>query len=174
MGAAFQYLDQYKKHKYTLSIMINTNDNTDMVVWDEKYATGIQLIDSQHKELFTLTNELFRACKGKDETLKDVFKETMGRMVEYVRFHFGAEQELLQRVKYPDYNEHKKLHEMLIRDILDAVKGYNKGEKFVPNQFVRTMRDWILSHIALTDKQYVMYINAQKKKGLLSDMEING
>ena len=154
--------------------MVNIDNDKDMVVWDEKYATGIHLIDSQHKELFSLTNELFRACLGEDEELKEVFKETMGRMVEYVRFHFGAEQELLQRVKYPDYQEHKKQHDILVRDILEAVNGYNKGEKFVPNQFVRTMRDWILSHIALTDRQYVLYITAQKKKGLLTDKDIEG
>jgi len=154
--------------------MTNTNDNTDMVTWDEKYATGIELIDSQHKELFSLTNELFRACKGDNEALKGVFMETMEKMVAYVRFHFGAEQEMLQRIKYPEYPEHKKQHDKLIRDILDAVNAHNKGEKFVANQFVRTMRDWILGHIAVTDKQYALYITAQKKKGLLGDKDISG
>jgi len=154
--------------------MVNPSDNTDMVEWDEKYVTGIELIDSQHKELFSLTNELFRACLGGNEELKEVFKETMGQMVEYVRFHFGAEQVLLQRINYPDYQEHKKQHDILVRDILEAVSGYSKGEKFVPNQFVRTMRDWILSHIALSDKRYAAYIADQKKKGLLSDKDING
>jgi hemerythrin len=144
-----------------------------MVVWDEKYATGIDLIDIQHKELFILTNELFRACLGEEKALKSVFTETMGRMVDYVRFHFAAEQELLHRIKYPEYHEHKKQHEKLIHDILNAVNAHNKGEKFVPNQFVRTMRDWILGHIAITDKQYVLYIADQKKKGLLTDEQIN-
>jgi hemerythrin len=154
--------------------MTNTSNNPDMVVWDEKYATGIQLIDSQHKELFSLTNELFRACIGGDESIKDVFKEIMSRMVEYVRFHFGAEQELLQRIKYPDYQEHKKQHDALVRNILESVKEYNEGKKLVPNQFVRTLRDWILSHIAHTDKLYVVYITTQMKKGLLSNRDING
>jgi hemerythrin len=153
--------------------MVNTNDNTDMVIWDEKYATGIHLIDSQHKELFSLTNELFHACLGGEEALEGVFKETMERMVEYVHFHFGAEQEMLQRVKYPDYQEHKKQHETLVRDILQSVKEYNEGQKLVPNQFVRTLRDWILSHIALYDKLFASYIATQKKKGVLSDREIN-
>ena len=144
-----------------------------MVVWDEKYATGIDLIDIQHKELFLLTNELFRACLTGEKALKSVFTETMGRMVDYVRFHFSAEQELLHRIKYPEYQEHKKQHEKLIRDILEAVKAHHKGEKFVPNQFVRTMRDWILGHIALSDRQYAAYIAEQKKKGLLSDKDIN-
>jgi hemerythrin len=154
--------------------MVNKDDNPDIVIWDDKFATGIQLIDSQHKELFSLTNELFHACLGGDETLHDVFKETMGRMVDYVRFHFGVEQEMLQRIKYPDYQEHKKQHDTLVRNILVSVKEYNEGKKLVPNQFVRTLRDWILSHIAHTDKLYVFYIVNQKKKGLLSDKEING
>jgi len=154
--------------------MINTNENTDMVVWDDKYATGIQLIDSQHKELFSITNELFRACLSGEEAVKDIFKETMERMVNYVRFHFGAEQELLQRVKYPDFQEHKKQHEILVRQILESVKEYNEGKKFVPNQFVRTLRDWILGHIGLYDKQYASYIAIQMKKGLLNDKIITG
>jgi hemerythrin len=154
--------------------MINKGKNPDMVIWDDKYATGIQLIDSQHKELFSLTNELFHACLGADEALESVFKETMGRMVEYVRFHFGFEQELLQRIKYPDYHEHKRQHDILVKNILESVKEYNAGKKLVPNQFVRTLRDWILSHIAFTDKLYVSYITTQKMKGLLSDSEING
>jgi hemerythrin len=97
----------------------------------------------------------------------------MSRMVEYVRFHFSAEQELLLRVKYPGFQEHKKQHDVLVRDILEAVKGYSEGKKFVPNHFVRTLRDWILGHIAHFDKLYASYIVTQKKKGLLSDLEIN-
>jgi hemerythrin len=154
--------------------MANTNDTVDMVIWDEKYATGIPLIDSQHKELFSLTNELFHACTGGEEKLQGVFKETMGKMVEYVRFHFGAEQELLQRVKYPDYLEHKKQHDTMVLKILEAVKEFNEGKKFVPNQFVRTLRDWILSHIAHYDKLYSAYIITQKKNGLLGEKIING
>jgi len=149
-------------------------NNPNIVVWDEKYATGIQLIDSQHKELISLTNELFQACLDGENTVKDVFKETMGRMVDYVRFHFGAEQELLQRVKYPDYQEHKKQHDTLVMQILSTVKEYNEGKKLAPNQFVRTLRDWILGHIAHYDKLYASYIANQIKKGLIGNKDIAG
>jgi hemerythrin len=154
--------------------MVNKNDNLEVVVWDDKYALGIELIDNQHKELFSLTNELFRACLDTEKELQFVFKETMGRMVEYVRFHFGAEQELLQRVKYPDYHEHKKQHDEMVRNILETVKEYNYGKKLVPNQFVRTLRDWILSHIAHYDKLYAAFISSQMKKGLIGIRDING
>jgi len=155
---------------------MDIKNEIDLVVWDEKYVTGIELIDNQHKELFSLTNELFNACIGRNdyETLDDVFKETMERMVNYVRFHFSAEQVLLQRIRYPGYQDHKKEHDTLVINILEAVKEYNEGKKLVPNQFVRTLRDWILSHIAFSDQLYVSYVTAQKKRGLLSDKEING
>jgi hemerythrin len=154
--------------------MVNADGNLDLVIWDDKYATGIQLIDSQHKELISLTNELFHACLNKNESIEGVFKETMRRMVEYVHFHFGAEQEMLQRIKYPDYQEHKKQHDTFVRNVLASVKEYNEGKKLVPNHFVRSLRDWILSHIAHYDKLYAAYIVTQKKKGLISDKEING
>jgi hemerythrin len=154
--------------------MINTGNKSDLVVWDEKYATGIDLIDNQHKELFSLTNELFRACLGGEAAVQVVFKETMGRMVDYVRFHFSAEQDLLQKINYPDFQEHKKQHDTLVVKILEAVTEYSEGKKLVPNQFVRTLRDWILGHIAHYDRLYASYIAAQLKNGSISDKDISG
>lgn len=145
----------------------------DIVVWDPKYVTGITLIDGQHKELVALTNDLYHACLEGKETAGAAFKETMSRMVKYVRFHFGSEQELLQKIRYPLYAEHKKKHEELVRTILEAAKGFDKGQKFVPNNFVRILKDWIFSHIAIEDQRYALYAAGQKKKGLLLDLEID-
>ena len=142
-----------------------------VVVWDEKYNTGIQLIDFQHKKLVDLIDELYHACFT-GQSAEAVFKETMSRMVDYVHFHFSAEQELLKRIGYPEYHEHKRQHDTLINDIFHAAKDYEEGKKFVPNAFVRTLKDWVLSHIAVYDKNFALYIAAQKRKGLLTDEEL--
>ena len=146
----------------------NTQTNAEIVVWDEKYATGIELIDTQHKQLIVLTNQLYEACFAKEDVLHTIFKEAMGRMVEYVRFHFNAELKFLNAINYPDYNNHKKMHDNLIQEIISAGKGHSEGKKFVPNNFVRTLRDWILSHIALHDKAFSVYAWEQVKKGTLT------
>ena len=145
----------------------------EIVIWEAKYETGIPLIDYQHKELVNLTNQLYKACLLGEEAVQTVFKEAMSRMVEYVRFHFGAEQKLLEAIQYPDFQNHKKMHDTLAGNILEAVKEQNEGKKFVPNNFVRTLRDWVFSHIAIQDKQYALYVVAQKRKGLLTDEQIN-
>ncbi|MDR0324323.1 MAG: bacteriohemerythrin [Treponema sp.] len=151
-----------------------TSSTSDIVVWGDKYATGIKLIDQQHRELVDLTNNLFHACLDGEQAAKPAFMEAMHRMVEYVRFHFNMETEMLERIKYPGFSEHKKLHETLIKQILDAAEQFKEGKKFVPNHFVRTLKDWVFGHIAIHDKFYASYVTEQKKKGLLNDKMING
>ena len=142
----------------------------EIVTWGDKYAVGIASIDKQHRELVDLTNKLYYACLTRNEDIDAAFKTTMSRLVEYVRFHFSDEQVLLERIKYPNYTDHKKEHDKLIRDILKAAKDHSAGKKFIPNQFVRTLKDWIFGHIAVTDKIYSAYVNEQRKKGLLKDL----
>ena len=141
-----------------------------LVTWDESYATGILQIDNQHMELVNLTNQLYNACLSGDNTVSSVFKDAMSRMVEYVRFHFTTELKLLEQIQYPKYKEHKMQHDNLVRNILDAAKEYSGGKKFVPNHLVRTLKEWIFSHIAVYDKQYAFFVQEQKKKGLLTDL----
>ena len=145
-------------------------DNTDIITWEAKYATGIVIVDKQHKELVDLTNELYHACLKRNENMDAVFKASLHRLVEYVRYHFSEEQVILEGIKYPKYHDHKKEHDDLIKDILEASKNYGAGNKFVPNLFVRTLKDWIFSHIAVSDKLYSNYIHEQKQKGLLTDV----
>ena len=151
----------------------NSVKNPDLVVWGETYATGVTEIDRQHKELVNLTNQLFQACLScGNEQVCIVFKEAMSRMVEYVRFHFNSESSLLERINYPNHIEHKKLHESLVKTILDAAKDYNQGKKYVPNKFARTLKDWVFGHIAVADKVWSAYIQEQRKKGLLNDKQL--
>jgi hemerythrin len=146
------------------------NDRIVFVKWVPEYEVGIKLIDAQHRELVSLTNDLYRACVATDNSIGTVFKECMSKMVEYVRFHFQAENELLKRLGYPDYQAHRKEHETLIQKILEAAKDYDKGNKLVPNHFVRTLKDWVFSHIAVTDQRYAIYVSELKKKGLIADI----
>jgi hemerythrin len=62
----------------------------------------------------------------------------------------------------------------MVKDILEAAKDYNEGKKFVPNTFVRTLKDWVFGHIALSDKIYAAFVADQKRRGLLSERQING
>jgi hemerythrin len=135
------------------------------IEWDRRYSVGIPKIDDQHKELVRLTNELYASCMLSDEKTTAQFKTTLSSLVHYVTEHFGAEERLLQRVGYPHYAEHKKEHESFVKKMLDDMKLFSEGKSFVPNNFVRFLKDWILSHIAVSDKQYSEFLFSLKKRG---------
>jgi hemerythrin len=48
--------------------------------------------------------------------------------------------------------------------VLQDVRDFENGKKFVPNLFVRYLKDWILAHIAVEDKKYAEHILALKRQ----------
>ena len=138
------------------------------VEWEERYSIGIPIIDEQHKELLRLTNDLYEACRKGDVAASSNFKSAFPSVVEYVKLHFTTEEQLMDRVNYPKLGGHKKEHESFIRKVLEGVKEFESGKNFVPNAFVRYLRDWVLTHIALSDNDYADYIFKLKKGGTLN------
>ncbi|MDR1239429.1 MAG: bacteriohemerythrin [Treponema sp.] len=142
----------------------------ELIHWGDRYRIGIPLIDEQHKTLIDMTNTLYLGCLEGDESANAYFLKTIHEAVDYVRFHFTTEEKLLERINYPGLTAHKKEHENFVKEILQQVQAFQEGKKFVPNIFVRYLRDWVLTHIAVSDKLYARYLVEMKKQGVLLNM----
>ena len=162
-------------YKHNPNIVEASDTSEVFVTWSDSLNTGVTMIDEQHRHLIDLTNELFQACKLGGDTLDSVFRTTMKQMVDYVRFHFSYEQDMLLRIKYPKLKEQKSEHKKLVKTVLEATKEYgDKSKRFVPNNFVRFLRDWIIGHIGHHDKMYANYIVEQLRNGRISEKDITG
>jgi hemerythrin len=146
---------------------LSVSDTSDFIEWDDRYLVNIPLMDEQHKELIRLTNDLYQGCLMGDEAARSYFIETIKSVVDYVGNHFSTEEKIMGNVNYPEFEAHKNQHEEFVKKVLEDVKSFRNGKKFVPNLFVRYLKDWILSHIAMEDKRYSEYIFDLKKQGLL-------
>ncbi|MDR1985709.1 MAG: bacteriohemerythrin [Treponema sp.] len=140
------------------------------VVWEDRYSVGIPSIDEQHKELLVLTNKLYDACRNGEEKAREYFKEVIRGAVEYVQFHFTSEERIMERINFPELAAHKVQHTTFVKQVLEEVKMFESGKSFVPNAFVRFLRDWILTHIAMSDIKYAEYIHTLKKQGTLQQL----
>jgi hemerythrin len=140
-----------------------------LVEWDDKYSVGIPLIDEQHKDLIQLTNELYLNCLEGDNAARSFFSKTIRGTLKYARSHFSMEERLMKSIRYPRLAEHKERHKDFILNMVVEVQSFHGGKKFVPNAFVRYLKDWILSHIAIEDTQYARYIIDLKKQGALEN-----
>jgi hemerythrin len=140
----------------------------EFVTWEDRYGLGIPVIDEQHRELLRLTNALYDSCREGKEVAQADFKDVIHSTVDYVKFHFTAEEKIMEKVNYPESAEHKKEHESFVKKVIEEVKNFESGKSFVPNTFVRFLREWILTHIAVSDKKYAEYIQHLKKQGNLN------
>ena len=140
----------------------------EFVIWDDKYNVGIGFMDDQHQKLVGFTNELHKGVfalehDGYSKSREESFKEGVRAAVDYVKVHFAAEEELMRSMNYPKYAEHKGHHEEFVRRVLQDVARFGTGDKRVGMQFVYFLRDWLLEHIAIVDKEMSAYA---KSKGI--------
>jgi hemerythrin len=126
------------------------------VVWSDDYSVGSVLIDSQHKELAAMTNELFRSCEQTSGRMA-LFMRTIQRAVNYAKTHFATEEIFMRKVNYPDYIAHKKEHEDFVNEVLRQVKNFEAGT-CAPIDFARFLKKWLLNHIAVCDKKYAPFL----------------
>ena len=82
------------------------------MIWKEKYAIGVEVIDRQHKELFERFNKFLRVVRSEqsmEEKIADI-EETFNFMGEYVIAHFDSEEAVQRKYNFPEYERHRKIH----------------------------------------------------------------
>ena len=125
--------------------------------WKDDYLVGQQEIDSQHKRLFQLADQLHAAMttgKGKDVMLK-----TLGDLIDYTKRHFAAEEKLMQKSNYPDYLAHKVFHDKLTAQVVQFQTEFAAGKSTVTIQLLQFLKDWLQHHIGETDRKIAVFLS---------------
>lgn len=119
--------------------------------WTDDLATGIQIIDDQHKRIITYINELDHASKtGDPEEVQHVFEG----LLDYTVTHFEFEEELQEKAGYPFLKAHQRVHEIFMKRIAAFRERSNNGEDIVP-ELLSMLKVWLSSHIKGDDQDYV-------------------
>ena len=143
----------------------------EQVRWQDSYSLGIRIIDNQHKALLDFVNELFNHATGNEAEERLWFKDVIQQAVKYVKDHFAHEEKYMIMTKFPGYAEHKKAHDEFTLTIVRSVQEFDSGKRLVLEKFANFLKDWVLSHIAIMDRQYGDYfrkIASRKPDGKLS------
>jgi len=126
------------------------------MTWDDRYKTGIEEIDIQHKKLFDLVNATLQIDREADtETLHDEVVRVLVKLNLYTIYHFESEERLLALNGYEEVAEHKKEHGKFIA-YLEKLRP-NPEElksKETLDDIVRFLESWIQNHIIKTDFKY--------------------
>ncbi len=128
----------------------------DLMPWGPKLATGIDQIDTQHKELVRLVN-LLHAAMRQQKGAQEVGR-VLDELANYTVFHFGFEEKLFDRYKYPDTENHKKFHRDLVAKVVAFQKDFSAGKASVTMELMDFLKNWLRGHIMGTDMAYTPFV----------------
>ena len=117
------------------------------IKWYQTLETGLSWQDQQHRDLFI-----------KLDTLLDAMREGNGReelgslfdfMDDYVATHFGAEEQAMDKSKYPERAAHKTQHERFKEEFacMKTKLWEEDVSPFIAIQVQRRVTDWVKHHI---------------------------
>jgi hemerythrin-like metal-binding protein len=105
-----------------------------------------------------MINDLFQLNQNGTAATKAVFAKAFSKAGEYAQTHFYEEEKMLEKAGYPKLPEHKKAHVFFMSEVWKEFGFFNEGTGS-PVGLARLLKKWLLTHIAVIDKQYVPYLN---------------
>lgn len=130
-----------------------------LIIWDKTYATGIASVDQEHQQLINLINRLHNAMLG--GTAYAEMERYLDEMIEYTRFHFETEEELMRAEGYPELESHRKQHSAFIvrtEEFADRLKNQKVGLSIAVFSY---LKDWLTSHILDVDHRMVPHMRGR-------------
>ncbi len=147
------------RHILGSDIMIGKNSvkEDDPFVFTDRYKTGIELIDDEHRRLFAIIAEANALIH--DENMHDKYDEIMqilGKLKEYAEFHLRHEEELMEAMQYPDFEIHHMAHTAFIDRFvglnLDELNSMDADQQKFLTDLLSFLQNWLVEHILKSDK----------------------
>ena len=124
--------------------------------------TGLDLVDTQHKELAKRINRVLRAAE-KEGDATYLIPETFDFLRDYVIAHFMVEEELMATYAYPQAQRHRQAHiqrRAWVQTMAASLQNQEPQPELV-TQVNYHLVDWLTRHIQLEDKVLIEFLRAK-------------
>lgn len=120
--------------------------------WQEIYSVGVERLDNQHKNLFSIANR-FHAAYERGEN-RGVLASIFNEMLEYTAQHFADEERMMRECNYADYDRHKAHHEKLVNLVLGYKRQFDTDQPGVEMAAMNFIKTWLTGHVLGMDRNY--------------------
>lgn len=126
---------------------------TTHIAWDDAYKVGHTMIDKQHRHLFELADSLYNlVCSGEGKN-RDKVAAVLKECAEYVGFHFGSEEELMDEVCYAEMDVHVQAHRAFSAYVSKLMGEFSEGKDVDLGELYTFVANWLVQHITVEDKK---------------------
>lgn len=124
-------------------------------VFTEEYATGIPLIDKEHKELFRIIGEVYRVMT--DAFIPDKYDEIIRLLMdlrEYTIFHFKDEEQYMESIRYKGIEAQKMAHDAFMTRLIEMdLEHIDNNQQQTLEDMMEFLTEWLINHILNSDKK---------------------
>ena len=137
--------------------ILQQGDSHNLVKWLPEYSIGNKLMDSHHKELFSIVNEYLR-----NDNDFDALIDTFNRLLSYTKMHFKAEEKILVENGYPLAEAHIEKHKIFTDKLTVLRSKLNPKNYDVQEKIGIYLYKWLANHILKSDMHYKEYFERNK------------
>ena len=126
-----------------------------LINWSDEYLVGLEEIDSQHKEMAHLINDVLVA--NQNLLPQEEISKRMALMIKYTKRHFRCEEGLMRIYQFPDQASHLEEHRVMVRNVEDKEREMVSA-KYPPETLYRFFVAWFGGHAFGADIEMAKFI----------------
>jgi hemerythrin len=124
--------------------------------FEQKYLVRIEALDSQHKQLVDLMNELHGSIIA--NMLRDSRLELLTRLITLFKTHLATEEQVLRVHRYPGYLPHKAAHEGFVRASTEFREQIATRGLELTVEHIELLMLWMIDHFTEFDQGYARFL----------------
>jgi len=136
------------------------------LVWTDELKTGVDDIDTQHKEIIDKINRLHEAVK--EGRGREYIKEILDFLEGYINSPFSLEERYMADFNYPRQAmmAHVRQHKDLTEKYRELKKEFSEGHMLVTTLLAKEILGlWWVTHIKNTDRLMANFLRERIKGG---------
>lgn len=127
------------------------------IEWTDDLSVDDATLDDHHKNFFDQFRSVQSNPIAADDTAR-LFK-LFDFLDEHIFRHFQYEENYMRNHGFPEFEEHKVLHDQFVDEFQDFKKSIlSDEESFSVEELVKWMGEWWTEHIKDKDQEYARYI----------------
>jgi hemerythrin len=134
------------------------------IEWNDGLATGVELVDEQHKMLLEKLNDISYAIENNQGI--EIITKTLDFMIDYTDFHFGTEEKHMELTSYPRMAYHKSTHKEFVVTLKNMTTEFNEdgATQRLAESVNIFLFNWLVKHIKGVDGAFGRFLNEQRYK----------
>jgi len=133
----------------TLELPVPVQRKASWVSWDAALSVGIDVIDTHHRYLLDLINDLFEVVSSK-RGAREVAR-VMKALDQYVAVHFRAEERMMEYYGFRQLSQQKTQHAEFEQRLRDFYNELHENPLTAQIDVLVYLRNWLVNHILHED-----------------------